>query len=150
MLVSRKQDWMVQEEIVVPSLPAKSTPKVNKNLRSKCLILAATLAVMAMAVTLQSEFIVRSGYNLVQLKAQAAKLEKENELLRLDIAKLKSPQRIQQIATSQLGMVMPQTMLYASSNGQSSSEVTSGQGKTITDKVIGIFKAGTAEASKGR
>jgi len=150
MLVSRKQDWMVQDEIVVPSLPTKSTPKVNKSLRSKCLILAATLAVMAMAVTLQSEFIVRSGYTLVQLKAQAAKLEKENELLRLDIAKLKSPQRIQQIATSQLGMVMPQTVLYASSIGQSSPEVASGQGKTITDKVVGIFKAGTAEASKGR
>ncbi|MDF2928039.1 septum formation initiator family protein [Anaerospora sp.] len=150
MLVSRKQDWMVQDEIVVPSLPTKSTPKVNKNLRSKCLILAATLAVMAMAVTLQSEYIVRSGYNLVQLKAQAAKLEKENELLRLDIAKLKSPQRIQQIATSQLGMVMPQTVLYASSIGQSSPEVASGQSKTITDKVVGIFKAGTAEASKGR
>jgi len=113
MLVSRKQDWMVQDEIVVPSLPTKSTPKVNKSLRSKCLILAATLAVMAMAVTLQSEYIVRSGYNLVQLKAQAAKLEKENELLRLDIAKLKSPQRIQQIATSQVWLCPRQCYMPA-------------------------------------
>ena len=39
--------------------------------------------------------------------------EKDNEMLRLDIAKLKSPDRIQQIAASKLGMIVPQQTFFA-------------------------------------
>jgi len=80
------------------------------------------------------------------MKAQAAKLEKDNELLRLEIAKLKSPQRIQQIATTQLGMVTPQNTYYATAAPSSSGTVAGGK----SGKVVGMLTMSKAEASKGR
>ncbi len=148
MLVSRKQEWDVQEE-QTPSVSAQTKPAINKDLRNKCLVVVAILAAMAMAVTVQSEMIVRSGYGLVQLKAQATSLEKENEQLRLDIAKLKSPQRIQEIAISQLGMVAPQTILYANHTAKPTITQT-GQEKSLIAQVVAALKEGIAEASKGR
>lgn len=149
MLVSRKQEWIINEERT-PSVPAKVKPPINKNLRKKCLFVAAIMAIMAMLVTVQSEVIVRSGYGLVQLKEQAAALEKENELLRLEIAKLKSPQRIQDIAVNKLGMVAPQTMLYANTSNSKAQNASAGQDKTLGSQVISVLKPATAEASKGR
>jgi cell division protein FtsL len=71
---------------------------------------------MAMLVTMQSASIVNAGYELVQIKAQMAALEKNNDQLKLDIAKLKSPQRIQAIATQDLGMIIPKSVYYASAS----------------------------------
>ncbi len=100
-----------------------------------------------MIVTIQSEITVRAGYQLVDLKDQAAKLEKENELLRLDIARLKSPERIQQIATRDLGMVVPKNTYYASAKPE--------PGKTgVKSRAIcrqkGLIIVSKAEASKAR
>jgi cell division protein FtsL len=46
-------------------------------------------------------------YQLDQLKKEVANLEKDNEKLKLEVAKLKAPERIAQIATSQLKMQYP-------------------------------------------
>lgn len=124
MLVNRKQQsdiYQQQENTAV----VRDLPKLDIALRVKCLITVLLVAAVAVVVTVRSEAIVRAGYELVQMKSQALSLQKENELLRLDIAKLKSPQRIQEIATVQLGMVVPQHVYYAESfpeSGQSNIE----------------------------
>ena len=51
----------------------------------------------------------QAGYKLTEIKAQVAVLEKENQTLRIDIAKLKSTERIEEIATHELGLVLPDT-----------------------------------------
>jgi cell division protein FtsL len=114
MLVNRKQQSDIYQQPA--SIPvARPLPKLDIALRGKCLITVLLVAAVAVVVTVRSESIIRSGYELVQMKSQSLSLQKENELLRLDIAKLKSPQRIQGIATVELGMVIPQHVYYAES-----------------------------------
>ena len=150
MLVSRKQDWIVHEE-QAPVVSVKSKPAVNKRLRQKGLLLVAFMVLIAMAVTVQRELIVRTGYSVVTLKSQAATMEKENEQLRLEIAKLKSQQRIKAIATNQLGMVAPQTLLYASAaDGKTASVHAKPEERAVSFKAISVAKVGGAETDKGR
>ena len=68
---------------------------------------------MAMLVTVRSGMSASRGYELVKLQQQADSLEKENDRLKIDIAQLKSPQRIQRIATEKLGMVVPQAVYFS-------------------------------------
>ncbi len=120
MLVNKKQDWEIYQQSEVPSVKKKYLVKPDIALRVKCLTTVTMIVLAAMFLTASSEVIIRSGYELVQMKLQVIKLEKENELLQLDIAKLKSPQRIQSIATAQLGMVMPQNIYFVESVPKSS------------------------------
>jgi cell division protein FtsL len=151
MLVSKKQDWeLYQEEVTPVVLVQKST--VNTALRVKCLTVVLLLAITAMFITIRSEVIIRAGYDLVQTKAQLIKAEKENELLRLDIAKLKSPQRIQAIATTELGMVVPANVYYAANDVKTSgdSNFVSAKEQTVWGTLSNVLHPGKAEASKGQ
>jgi cell division protein FtsL len=113
MLVNKKQDWDIYQQQELPSIKRKYLVKPDIALRVKCLTTVIIIVFVTMFLTACSEAIIRSGYELVQMKLQVIKLEKENELIKLDIAKLRSPQRIQNIATNELGMVMPQSVYYA-------------------------------------
>ncbi len=142
MLLKRQEEWMWQPGPTPAPAPV-ARPHPYPSLRKQFLQLILLAAALAMLITVHSEMMVRTGYSLVEMKAQAARLEKDNDLLRLEIAKLKSPQRIQQIATSQLGMVTPQTAYYAtvvpSAGGEAGGQVA---------KAGGLMKK--AEASKRR
>ncbi len=142
----RKEERMHLPE---PQRPAPAVavarPRPYPSLRKQFLQLILLAAALAMLITVHSALMVRAGYDLVEMKAAAAKLEKENDLLRLEIAKLKSPQRIQQIATSQLGMVTPQTAYYATA-----APAAKDAGDARVGKAGGILKINKAEASKGR
>lgn len=142
MLVNKKLDYELFQEQTV--LPAKLTkPKPDFSLRAKCLKIVILASILTMFVAIQSEIIVRSGYGLVQMKNQVAQLEKDNETLRLDIAKLKSPQRIQHIATSQLGMVAPLGVYCASGAPQSGGNPD----RAVANNMGSIFSTNKAEAS---
>ena len=88
----------------------KSRPKLDRNLRSRCQIAFIIISILAMLVTIRSGISASRGYALVATQSQAQQLEQENERLRVEIAKLKSPQRIKQIASEELGMVIPKKM----------------------------------------
>ncbi len=143
MLLKRQEEWMWQPEPAhAPAPVAVAKPRPYPSLKKQFVQLILLAAALAMLITVHSEMMVRTGYSLVEMKAQSAKLEKDNDLLRLEIAKLKAPQRIQQIATSQLGMVTPQTAYY----GTAASTGSDAGGKVA--KAGGIMRK--AEASKGR
>ena len=114
MLANRKQQNDVYKQQETSTI-IRPLPQLDIALRTKCLITVVLVAVVAIFITARSEAIIRAGYDLVQMKSQAISLQRENELLRLDIAKLKSPQRIQYIATAELGMVIPQNVYRAES-----------------------------------
>ena len=80
MLVNKKQEWEIYEEQSVSANAASASESGRPNiaLRSKCLMTVIMVAIIAMFVTVQSEAIVRSGYTLVQMKAQLSKIQKEN------------------------------------------------------------------------
>lgn len=86
---------------------------LNTRLRSRCRMLFVLFAVLAMAVTVRSGISASRGYALVAVQTQAQTLEQENERLRVEIAKLKSPQRIRTIAETELGMQTPQKVYFA-------------------------------------
>lgn len=152
MLVSRKQEWLEYEQPaeVKPQKPQvrKIAARPDAGLRRRCLQLIGLVVAVAMLIAVHSEAIIRSGYDLVEMKAQAAKLEKENEALRLDIAKLKSPQRIQQIATGELGMVLPQNAYYATATTKNAKQEVA-EGKKA-GAPVGMLKINKVEASSGR
>lgn len=90
-----------------------SRPKLDRNLRSRCQIAFIIISILAMLVTVRSGISASRGYTLVATNTQAQQLEQENERLRIEIAKLKSPQRIKQIASDELGMVVPKKMYFS-------------------------------------
>lgn len=149
MLVNRQQEWLDYPYQEPTNPPAKATaPRPDSSTRRQCLQLIFLVVAMAMLITVHSEAIVRAGYDLVEMKAQAAKLERENEAMKLEIAKLKSPQRIQQIATRDLGMVVPQTAYYATNPAKPGGPAPAAGGKG--EAVAGLLQLNKAEASTGR
>ena len=85
----------------------KGRPRLNHMLRSRCRVFFLVFTIFAMAVVIRSGIIASRGYALVATNNQADNLELENERLRVEIAQLKSPQRIKEIATTKLGMIVP-------------------------------------------
>lgn len=91
----------------------KGRPRLNHLLRSRCRVAFIVFAVLAMAVVIRSGISASRGYALVATQTQAQQLELENERLRVEIAQLKSPQRIKQIAEDELGMIVPRKMYFS-------------------------------------
>ena len=91
----------------------KGRPKLNHLLRSRCRVAFLVIAVLAMLVVIRSGISASRGYALVATQSQAEAVEQENERLRIEIAKLKSPSRIQQIAYEELGMAIPKKMYFS-------------------------------------
>ena len=91
----------------------KGRSKLNTRLRSKCQWAFIIISILAMLVTVRSGISASRGYALVATQNQAQQLEQENERLKIEIAKLKSPQRISQIAEEELGMVVPKKMYFS-------------------------------------
>jgi cell division protein FtsL len=147
MLVDKKEEWYIYEEEAVPAAKAplkNKSVRTNCALRVKCLITVILVALFAGYFTVQSEAIIRSGYTLVQTKAELAKVERENEALRLDIARLKAPQRIQKIAINEMGMIVPKNMYSITSTNKPTSTVSQPE-KTVAGKVADYLKGSKAE-----
>jgi cell division protein FtsL len=75
-------------------------------------ILPAALAVALLAIVgvihvTSRVMVVRMGYELSTLDAQTTDLTRENDQLRLELATLKSPSRLESIARAKLGLVPP-------------------------------------------
>ena len=86
--------------------------QTNPRLRRQVCVVFMTLAVLMAFQICQRELIVRGSYELVATKVKVNSLQKENDFLKIELAGLQSPERIQQAATAQLGMVVPQQVHY--------------------------------------
>lgn len=129
MLARKLEEYEEYEEYAAYELPQEQQPmeapqkrhlsvvkkrtRLNTHLRSRCQMVFLLFAVLAMAVTVRSGISASRGYALVAVQQEAHQLEQENERLRIEIAQLKSPQRIKSIATSELGMGVPNKMYFA-------------------------------------
>lgn len=117
MLVKRKEEFELYQEQTIIQPAGLPKAKVNRSLRAKCLILVVLFAVMAMFTTVRNGMAVGAGYDLVKIKSETAKLEVENERLKLEISQMKAPQRIQEIAAAKLGMIVPPEVYFATKSG---------------------------------
>ena len=91
----------------------KCRPQLDYLLRSRCRLAFIIISVLAMLVVVRSGINASRGYALVATQNQTHELEQENERLRIEIAKLKSPIRIKQIAHDKLGMDVPKKMYFS-------------------------------------
>lgn len=89
---------------------------LNNALRTRCMILFVITTILAVFFILRSGVAASEAYQLNQMKQQATVLETENARLHLEIAHLKSPERIQQIAQQELGMILPDKFFFSTKN----------------------------------
>ncbi len=94
-----------------PALVARA--QVNTELRFKALMLFLLFAITATVTLIRSEESAMRGYELVQLRQEALRLERENKNIELKIAEMKAPQRIKNRALNELGMVIPKEFYFA-------------------------------------
>lgn len=88
-------------------------PRLNHLLRSRFRVFITVFTIFAMAIVIRHGISASRGYALVATQNQAQQLELENERLRVEIAQLKSPRRIKQIAEDELGMIVPRKMYFS-------------------------------------
>jgi cell division protein FtsL len=72
-----------------------------------CLIMLMVLSVWAMFHVWSRHMVTELGYSLSEEQARNDQLLSENKALRIEISTLKSPKRLELIATSQLGLSAP-------------------------------------------
>lgn len=128
MLASKKQDWAVSREYALETQVRRQPRKyvcLDVELRKKCCAFVVLLLLLAGIATLQSERIVSNGYQYVQLQNELRDVEQKNEKLRVEIARLKSLERIQTIAKNDLGMNTPKQIYAASSAVRGSGKLAS-------------------------
>ena len=118
MTVKHKKNYesRVQQEVAANEASLtliKGQPRLNHLLRSRCRVAFVVFAIFAMAVVIRSGISASRGYALVATQNHAQQIELENERLRVEIAQLKSPQRIKQIAEDELGMRVPPKMYFS-------------------------------------
>ncbi len=119
MLPQRQEENWESTQVRVKSKTVKRNLKIqpteknlNNALRSRCIVLFVMVTALAVFI-LRSGVAASSAYNLSQMKSQVSRLEMENARLHLDIAHLKSPERIQAIATQELGMILPDKFFFS-------------------------------------
>ncbi len=120
-MVVAEQRLLPIESEIRPRPATGANPSVRK-----CAVL--TLAILAgfvlvMLYTYQTTRIITLGYQAEKLQSGISDLQTENNQMELEIAKLQTPERVEQIATTKLGMQEPQDFMVVSfSPGQVSSQ----------------------------
>ena len=71
----------------------------------------AALVACLLIMMVMNAYSTKLGYEVVKTQQAVVQLTKDNDAL--DVASLKSPVRIQQIAEEQLGMVLPDSFVYS-------------------------------------
>jgi cell division protein FtsL len=70
-------------------------------------LLAALFAAVGILHVTSRVFVVDMGYRLSKAQSEASTLTRENDRLKLELATLKAPARLEKLAREQLGMMMP-------------------------------------------
>jgi cell division protein FtsL len=103
------------EAAQLPVGKVQKKAKARKNIWGRYFFMVIIVVAIAISITGRYAEIARTNYEIAKLKYAVAKLEKENEAMQINVASLKAPGRVQQIAVSRLGMQLPDKVYYASS-----------------------------------
>jgi cell division protein FtsL len=112
----KTKEWKVEKpglRLVKGGAGRKTSEKSTRGYFFRIFVLTAVyLGLLALAyVALQAQ-IVENGLRLNSLQNEISRVQDENTRLSLELAELKSPQRIITIARDKLGMVMPGEVRY--------------------------------------
>nr|WP_252893990.1 cell division protein FtsL [Veillonella denticariosi] len=73
----------------------------------------AVLVGFLLIIMVMNAYSTKLGYEVVKTQQAVVQLTKDNDTLDVEVASLKSPVRIQQIAEEELGMVLPDSFVYS-------------------------------------
>ncbi len=85
------------------------------------------IVLLFVALALVIAFKTKVGYEVVEVQQKVVQLTKDNDTLDVEVATLKSPVRIQQIAEKDLGMVLPDSFVYSTKGATAERNVQKGQ-----------------------
>lgn len=71
-----------------------------------------------LASTILNGVNVQAEYHMQQVRAEVMNLEKENSVLKLEVSRLNAPVRIQKLAETKLGMLLPVRNVYGGVEAQ--------------------------------
>ena len=111
-MLARKEDAYLYD---IP-VPAEAAPAVQAEVPREPLLrhqLNTNLRNYLRAVFFLGGIGAKSGYTLLETQQKAEQLEQENERLKIEIAQLKSPSRIESIAVQELHMQVPQNIYFS-------------------------------------
>ena len=71
-------------------------------------LIGAILWVLALGAVWEKVDVYRTGYGIEQLKSKKKQVQQDQRALQVELAKLTSPEQIERVAVTQLGLVRPQ------------------------------------------
>lgn len=146
-----KERVMIEDEYDVQPKQAVTTPPLRKKkivrkstpnhvLRKMAVSFIGIFIASTLVITLSSR-VDSAGYELVKDKEVLTELQKENEQLHLELARLKSPERIQRIAKNDLKMRVPESTCYPTSRRIAAPTPPKPMQKTTsTENIVGMIE----------
>lgn len=112
-LAREKPDYRSWEtEKAAPRKMVRKAPKLHKKTQKGYLLIVILAFILGLTVASRYTHVAVMGYQLSKLNVAMSSLEKENQLLNVEVNQLKSLDRIEKIATTRLGMVAPQNVQF--------------------------------------
>ena len=116
MLARKAVVGQVKSDVLVASQGRKRSANVVLDLSPmmwQVIYGIAALVAFLLIMMFMNAYSTKLGYEVVKTQQAVVQLTKENDALDVEVASLKSPVRIQQIAEQQLGMVLPDSFVYS-------------------------------------
>jgi cell division protein FtsL len=101
---------------VPPYEPAKKSRTRSKASAKTFVFSVVIMLILVAANTFLAKVVMDQSYNLIQMKKQEAALIDKNVTLRIDVSRLKSPNRIASIASKKLGLNTARENIYVNIN----------------------------------
>ncbi|MFR4827197.1 MAG: cell division protein FtsL, partial [Veillonella nakazawae] len=115
MLARKAVVGQVKSDVLVASQGRKRSASVALDLSPmmwQVVYGIAALVAFLLIMMVMNAYSTKLGYEVVKTQQAVVQLTKDNDALDVEVASLKSPVRIQQIAEQQLGMVLPDSFVY--------------------------------------
>ncbi|HCJ90599.1 MAG: hypothetical protein I3I94_08405 [Acidaminococcaceae bacterium] len=93
-------------------VPYRNPGRSYKLLRRHLIVLAAILGLLYVGAIVRSAALVRTGNQLVTLQMQESRLMNDNARLKLQVEKLRTPERITDLAERQLHLSVARSNIY--------------------------------------
>jgi cell division protein FtsL len=94
-------------------------------------LIGAVLWALALVAVWEKVDIVRTGYAIEKLQERRKQVQQEQQFLRLEMAKLTSPEQIERTAVARLGMVRPKYNQVVLIKGVSPSSPDTSAGRIV-------------------
>ena len=103
----------VQQNPVQQPRPAHRTLRLGRQAVTAYIAVLVVMVLGALVMVSQYSAMASVSYQIADMKRQITAVDEQNEALEKQVAELKRPDRIMEIATTRLGMVSPQNFQQA-------------------------------------